>query len=168
MVFFLPNQLLLFLLVNVGVWLLMVAGEPGLSDFKLSEDESVRSPKNLRTDEGRLCGLVGDNVLLAASLVRLWCSWSSPSLALPFVDSLCGNTGDFGVGCDERGPFPGVGGRGVSGGESSGAGIVVPSVRETLMGVSVSGLYLPIAMMESVRVLRLRSGGIRSIDSAQS
>jgi hypothetical protein len=71
MVFFLPNQLLLFLLVNVGVWLLMVAGEPGLSDFKLSEDESVRSPKNLRTDEGRLCGLVGDNVLLAASLVRL-------------------------------------------------------------------------------------------------
>jgi hypothetical protein len=44
----------------------------------------------------------------------------------------------------------------------------VPSVRETLMGVSVSGLYLPIAMMESVRVLRLRSGGIRSIDSAQS
>ena len=60
---------------------------------------------------------------------------------------LCGETfwggkpGDFGVGCDDRGPLPGVGGRGVSGGLSSGAGIEVPSVREKLMGVSVSGFH---------------------------
>lgn len=73
-VFFFPNQLLLFLLVNVGAWLWMVAGEPGLSDFRLSDDERVRRPRNFRTDDGRLGGLVGDNnVLLAASLVReLW------------------------------------------------------------------------------------------------
>ena len=44
------------------------------------------------------------------------------------------------VGCDDSGPLPGVGGRGVSGGLSSGAGIEVPSVREKLMGASVSGL----------------------------
>lgn len=46
------------------------------------------------------------------------------------------------MGCDERGPLPGVGGRGVSGGESSGAGIEVPSVSEKLMGASVNGLNL--------------------------
>lgn len=50
--------------------------------------------------------------------------------------------GDLGVGCDESGPLPGVGGRGVSGGESSGAGIEVPSVSEKLMGASVNGLNL--------------------------
>jgi hypothetical protein len=44
--------------------------------------------------------------------------------------------------------LPGVGGRGVSGGESGGAGIDVPSVREKLMGVSVNGLYLPPAMVK--------------------
>jgi hypothetical protein len=53
-VFFLPNQLLLFRLDSVGAWLLMVAGEPGRSDFKLSEDGSDRSPRNFRTDDGRL------------------------------------------------------------------------------------------------------------------
>lgn len=52
----------------------------------------------------------------------------------------------MGVGCDERGPLPGVGGRGVSGGVSSGAGIEVPSVREKLMGVKVRGWYLSPAM----------------------
>lgn len=51
----------------------------------------------------------------------------------------------MGVGCEERGPFPGVGGRGASG-ESVGAGIEVPSVREKLMGVSVRGWYLVPAM----------------------
>lgn len=74
--FFLPNQLPLFLLVRLGAWLLMVAGEPGLSDFRLSDDERVRKPRNLRTDDGRLSGcrgLVGDKVL-AASLVCVWCS----------------------------------------------------------------------------------------------
>ena len=159
-VFFLPNQLLLFLRVNVGAWLLIVAGEPGLSDFKLSLDGSERRPRNFRTDEGRctdagrLCdGLVGDNVLLAASLVRTLCSCSSvagSSCTAPLADSFCGKTGDLGVGCDDRGPFPGVGGRGVSGGVSGGAGIDVPSVREKLMGVSVNGLYLPTAMMDGV------------------
>ena len=53
----------------------------------------------------------------------------------------------MGVGCEDRGPFPGVGGRGVSGGVSSGAGIEVPSVREKLMGVRVSGWYLFPAMV---------------------
>ena len=58
----------------------------------------------------------------------------------------------MGVGCDESGPRPGVGGRGVSGGDSSGAGIDVPSVREKFMGVSVNGLYenLLDGMMERV------------------
>lgn len=52
-----------------------------------------------------------------------------------------GKAGDLGVGWEESGPLPGVGGRGVSGGLSRGAGIEVPSVREKLMGVSVNGLY---------------------------
>jgi hypothetical protein len=153
-VFFLPNQLLLFLRVNVGAWLLMVAGEPGLSEFKLSLDGRERRPRNFRTEDGRLCGLAGNKLLLAASLDRGWCSCSPTAESpLPFVASvLCGKTADEGVGCEDRGPFPGVGGRGVSGGESGGAGIEVPSVREKLMGVSVNGLYLPPAMMNVVVV----------------
>lgn len=150
--FFLPNQLLLFLRVNVGAWLFIVAGEPGRSDLKLSLDGSDRRPRNFRTDEGRRCvGLVGDSMLLAASLVRegCSCSMSSPDdspCALPFGAASLGKAAALGVGCDERGPLPGVGGRGVSGGESGGAGIEVPSVREKLMGVSVSGFHLPTAM----------------------
>lgn len=149
-VFFLPNQLLLFLRDSVGAWLLMVAGEPGLSDFKLSLDGMERRPRNFRTEDGRLCGLVGDRVLLAASLDR-GCSCSAPADSpLPFVPSaLCGKTADCGVGCEDSGPFPGVGGRGLSGGESGGAGIDVPSVREKLMGVSVNGLYLLPAMTKA-------------------
>ena len=149
-VFFLPNQLLLFLRDSVGAWLLMVAGEPGLSDFKLSLDGMEPRPRNLRTEDGRLCGLVGDRVLLAASLDRgCNCSPSADS-PLPFVASaLCGKTADCGVGCDDSGPFPGVGGRGLSGGESGGAGIDVPSVSEKLMGVSVNGLYLLPAMTKA-------------------
>jgi hypothetical protein len=69
-VFFLPNQLLLFRLDNVGAWLLIVAGEPGLSDCRLSEDGRERRPRNFRTDDGRLWGLAGDRVPLAASLDR--------------------------------------------------------------------------------------------------
>lgn len=68
--FFLPNQLLLFLLDRVGAWLLMVAGDPGRSEFKLSDEGRDRRPRNLRTDDGRRCGLVGDRVVLAASLDR--------------------------------------------------------------------------------------------------
>jgi hypothetical protein len=73
------------------------------------------------------------------------------------------------VGCDERGPFPGVGGRGVSGGESGGAGIDVPSVREKLIGVSVNGLYLPPAMVDVVvvRCLGRRRGCWRLGELAQ-
>jgi hypothetical protein len=41
----------------------MVAGEPGRLELKLSEDDIVRRPRNLRTDPGRLfVGLVGDSV----------------------------------------------------------------------------------------------------------
>jgi hypothetical protein len=120
-----------------------VAGEPGLSVLRLSDDDSVRMPRNVRTDAGRLFeGLVGD-ILLAASLVRLWCSCApavESSDGLPKGGDACrgGEAGDLGVGCDDSGPRPGVGGRGLSG---SGAGIEVPSVREKFMGVSVSGLY---------------------------
>jgi hypothetical protein len=157
-VFFLPNQLLLFLRDSVGAWLLMVAGEPGRSDLRLSLEGIERRPKyfrtdELRTDEGRCEGLAGDKVLPATSLVRLSCSCASVAgspCALPFVASCCGKTPETGVGCDDNGPFPGVGGRGESGGESGGAGIEVPSVREKLMGVNVSGWYLPTAMADVV------------------
>lgn len=70
-VFLLPNQLPLFLRLKLGAWLLIVAGEPGRSVLRLSDEESVRMPRNLRTEPGRLLeGLVGDMVL-APSLVRL-------------------------------------------------------------------------------------------------
>lgn len=144
-VFLLPNQLPLFLRVRLGATLLMVAGDPGLSDVKLSDDDRVRSPKNFLTDPGRLLeGLVGEKVL-PASLVRDWCKPApNSSDALPSEEeSLCcgAKPGDLGVGCEDRGPFPGVGGRADSTGLSGGAGIEVPSVKEKLTGVSVSGLY---------------------------
>lgn len=141
--FFLPNQLPLFLRDRLGAWLLMVAGEPGLSDLRLSDDDSVRRPRNLRTDPGRLFdGLVGD-MTLAASLDRPY--WAcdpavESSESLPCASSCGERPGVVGVGCDDSGPLPGVGGRGVSGGLSSGAGICVPSVSEKLTGVSVNGL----------------------------
>lgn len=149
-----------------------MAGEPGLSDFRLSFDDSVRMPRNLRTDAGRLFeGLVGDMVLVA-SLVRVCCSCGlavESSDALPGGgDSVCGGEpGDFGVGCDDSGPLPGVGGRGESGGLSSGAGIEVPSVREKLMGASVSGLkenlLEPIAM--SCLHARMADGDVWQTDA---
>jgi hypothetical protein len=117
-------------------------------DFRLSDDDSVRMPRNVRTDAGLFCeGLVGD-IVLAASLVRVWRS-CAPAVAssddlLKGGDSCRaagGKVGDLGVGCEESGPLPGVGGRGVCGGLSRGAGIEVPSVREKFMGVSVKGLY---------------------------
>jgi hypothetical protein len=130
----------------------MVAGEPGLSSgCRLSRDDSVRRPRNCRTEDGRrFCepGLVGDRPPSAASLVRPRVTGSSgaaeSSDGFPLGEPTCvgGRPGDLGVGCDERGPLPGVGGRGVSGGESSGAGIEVPSVSEKLMGASVNGLNL--------------------------
>jgi len=99
----------------------------------------------LRTELGRLLvGLAGDSVLATPSRVRV--GWSTGSA----VDSAslgvlcCGKTAEIGVGCDESGPLPGVGGRGESscGGDSGGAGMDVPSVREKLIGVRVSGWYL--------------------------
>jgi hypothetical protein len=130
----------------------MVAGEPGLSSCcRLSFDESVRRPRNWRTEDGRrFCdpGLVGDRPPLAASLVRPRVTGGSVAVESSYALSrgeptlCCGKMGDLGVGCDDSGPFPGVGGRGVSGGESSGAGIDVPSVSEKLMGSSVNGLNL--------------------------
>lgn len=147
----LPNQLLLFFLWRLG-WLLMVAGEPGRSSWcRLSLEDNVRRPKNWRTEEGRrFCelGLVGERPPLAESLVRPRVTGGSgaaeSSEGLPFGEPTCpfGVAGDFGVGCEESGPLPGVGGRGVSGGESGGAGIEVPSVSEKLMGASVNGLNL--------------------------
>jgi hypothetical protein len=119
----------------------MVEGEPGRwSDFRLSDDDRLRRPRNLRTERGRLgiVGLVGERVLLASSFVVVRSS-------SPF-----GDFGDVepspGTWCESRGPLPGVGGRGVSGGESGGAGIDVPSVREKFMGVRVRGWYLPVML----------------------
>lgn len=91
---------------------------------------------------------MGENPPLADSLVRPRVTGGSAAAAssepLPVGGSTCscGVAGLLGVGCDESGPLPGVGGRGVSGGESSGAGIEVPSVSEKLMGASVNGLNL--------------------------
>lgn len=140
--FLLPNHPLLFFLDRLGL-LSTVAGDPGLSDFRLSDDDNGRRPRNLRTERGRLPdGLVGDSVLLL-SFVDVF---RRCELAVESVDSLGGgelsSSGKkevVGVGCESRGPLPGVGGRGVSGGESGGAGIEVPSVREKLMGVKVRG-----------------------------
>jgi len=147
----LPNQLLLFFRVRLG-WLLMVAGEPGRSSWwRLSLEGNVRRPRNWRTEDGRrFCelGLVGDRPPLPESLVRPRVTGGSgaaeSSGVLPLGEPTCswGEAGGFGFGCDESGPLPGVGGRGVSGGESSGAGIEVPSVSEKLMGASVNGLNL--------------------------
>lgn len=53
----------------------------------------------------------------------------------------------------------------MSGGLSGGAGIEVPSVREKLMGVSVSGFhsYLPGGMVDVVAVRANQSRGMRLI-----
>jgi hypothetical protein len=62
--FLFPNQLPLFFLVKLGL-LSTVAGEPGRSDLRLSEDDSGRRPRNLRTEEGRLLeGLAGPSFVL--------------------------------------------------------------------------------------------------------
>jgi hypothetical protein len=154
-----PNQLVLFLRVSVCFWLLMVsAGELGRSSLRLSDDGRVRRPRNLRTDEGRRW--VGDKLPLGRSgtgcsgcsgcsgfsgcsgcSVCSVCSALSESVASESPVLRWGKAGDMGVGCEERGPWPAAGARGVAGGESRGAGIEVPSVREKLTGVNVSGLY---------------------------
>ena len=72
------------------------------------------------------CALVG----------RVWdASLFSTGWTAPFVPLAL-----FGVvGCELRGPSIGVGSRGTSGGESGGAGMDVPSVREKLTGSKDSG-----------------------------
>jgi hypothetical protein len=156
----------LFFLERPG-WLFSVAGEPGRSDMKLSCDERGRRPRNLRTELGRLlAGLVGYD-WLASSFVVVCCRFVYDGLKslAGGVCSCCGKTADFGVGWDDSGPLPGVGGRGgSSGGESGGAGIEVPSVREKLIGVRVSGEYFPPAMMNACRH---RVGGVYSNPSGR-
>jgi hypothetical protein len=146
--FLLPNQLVLFFLDRLGL-LSIVAGDPGRSDLRLSDDDNGRKPRNLRTELGRLLpvGLVGERVLLFPPLEVVCWSWVESVDSLGGGVRFCGNVSKVGVGCESRGPLPGVGGRGVSGGESSGAGIEVPSVSEKLMGVSVSGWYFPPAIL---------------------
>jgi len=118
-------------------------------------------PKNWRTEDGRRPGLVGDRPPLASSLVLPLVAGGSgepdSSAALPSGEP---PAGDLGVGCDDSGPLPGVGGRGVLGGESSGAGIEVPSVSEKLIGASVNGLNLVgiAAVIGGVRLLLQRGG----------
>lgn len=144
--FLFPNQLPLFRRDRLGVWLLMVAGDPGRSDCRLSVEDRVRSPRNLRTEPGRRpVELVGD-ARLPVSPTRLWRCCGSPG------PSALSWPGDVGVECDGGGPVPGSDGRGEAGGLSRGAGMVVPSVKERLTGVRVSGLYenLPGAMVVTV------------------
>lgn len=130
--FRLPNQLPLFFRLRDGL-LSTVEGLPGLSVavlLRLSELLSVRRPRNLRTDDGRLPRLlwVGER---GVGEMR------PPSVGeFPLAAAASANVPTEGVGCEERGPLPGVGGRGVSGGESGGAGIEVPSVRLKLTGES--------------------------------
>lgn len=61
-----------------------------------------------------------------------------------------------------------MGGRGDSGGESGGAGIDVPSVREKLMGVSVSGLYLGPAMVKAAVPCRKSDGELNGAQCKSS
>jgi hypothetical protein len=145
--FRLPNQLPLFFLLKL-VLLFIVAGEPGRSGLKLSDEDIERRPRYLRTEDGRMLddGLAGASELPLASILLV--CWSSDAGARS-VDSAaggkpasCGKKEVVGVGWESRGPLPGVGGRGLSGGESRGAGMGVPSVREKFMGASVSGWYL--------------------------
>ena len=69
--FLLPNQLPLFFLDRLGLRVLsMVADDPGRSELKLSDDDIVRRPRNLRTDPGRLLvGLVGGSELAPSRVI---------------------------------------------------------------------------------------------------
>lgn len=148
---------------------------------RLSDEEAERKPKKRRTDEGRLLLLtlpavgVGLNtffepgepglVLTVATLsVRprvspltgppVWLELSL-ELCLGFVEAMGSSEwlswGD--VGCDESGPRPGVGGRpGVAGGDSGGAGISVPAVRENSMGLISSGTKAGLLVVEGAMV----------------
>lgn len=143
--FRLLNQLLLFLRCSPGLGPAVDDGEPGLSEPSVSDEDMVLRPRNLRTEFGRLplellpLGLAGvewfsEEVVLRSCSVEFAC--------LTLLEKVL----FVGAGCESRGPRPGVGGRGESG-ESGGAGMGVPSVREKFTGVSVSGWYLPTAMV---------------------
>jgi len=77
------------------------------------------------------CGLVGNLPLVSETGFEAGDGGKAPGIFdVPFGV----------VGCEVRGPPSEVGGRGVCGGESRGAGMLVPSVREKATGVMVRGL----------------------------
>lgn len=113
-----------------------------LALLRLSELLRVRRPRNLRTLLGRLLK-VGERAEGAIEE-------AAPSFVVVCertVDPVGGSEIAGEVGWEDRGPFPGVGRRGVEGGESGGAGMAVPSVREKFMGERVRGVYLPVTMV---------------------
>ena len=149
----LPNQPALFLRPRLGLPLSVVLGEPGRSAVAWSLDAGGRRPSSLRTDDGRLpCagGLSGggDRVL---SLVLAGASWSVDADGGTVVDDTAPSTDGFGAAGGGAAPplrdascfglgWPALSAaRGGLGGESGGAGIEVPSVREKSTGVKLSG-----------------------------
>jgi hypothetical protein len=107
----------------------------------LSFSERIeRKDSSLRTEEGRLRPRDGD--CTGESIV----GFKSPNVSFSLPESPDDDLGNVPgiwsgvVGCDDSGPPPDVAGRGVAGGESRGAGIFVPSVREKDTGVIVRGL----------------------------
>lgn len=115
---------------------------------------------SFRTPDGRRCGSGEDVVVCEADAgdmgvrklsVRICRAWLCE---LGILDAMSvsgsgvggkapGNSSGV-VGCDVSGPPPGVGGlialAGDAGGESSGAGMLVPAVREYSTGLTESGM----------------------------
>jgi hypothetical protein len=126
--------------VSVDVFPLMLMGLPGAPNCEcLSFSDLIeRRDSSLRTVDGRLRGgdCAGDSSL----------GFEFPIAAFSLSEVPDGEEGNAPgirsgvVGCEDNGPRPGVGGRGVAGGESNGAGMLVPSVREKDSGVMVRGL----------------------------
>jgi hypothetical protein len=133
---------------------LMLMGLPGVPNCECLSfsDLMERRESNLRTEDDRLPGVVGDcdcNML----------GFKSPSVSFSLSEVPDGDDGNapgtwFGVaGCDDSGPPLGVEGRD-AGGVSSGAGMLVPSVREKETGVMVRGLKVGGAMFGRDDALR--------------
>jgi hypothetical protein len=118
----------------------MLMGLPGVPKRECLSfsDLMERSESSLRTVDGRLPGgdWAGDSML----------PFKSPMVPFSLLEEPDGEEGNApgimsGVaGCEDNGPQPEVGGSGVAGGESNGAGMFVPSVREKDTGVIVRGL----------------------------
>ena len=105
-----------------------------------------RRESKRRTEEGRFFSTVGE---VGGERKCPFCGLVGSLLLVSETGSEAGDGGKapgifeepFGVvGCEVRGPPSEVGGLGVCGGESGGAGMFVPSVREKETGVMVSGL----------------------------